>query len=64
MPHADAALTGGKKLQMMVYADDICDTASSPDALQETIHYRNNLSQVKRLWSVAFASSHRSALPF
>ena len=57
-------LTGGKKLQMMVYADDICDTASSPDALQETIHYRNNLSQVKRLRSVAFASSHRSALPF
>ena len=52
-------LTGGKKLQMMVYAGDICVTASSPNAL-----HKPYLSQVKRLRSVAFASSHRSALPF
>ena len=30
-------LVGGMKLQMMVYADDICVTASTPEALQETL---------------------------
>ena len=30
-------LVGGTKLQMMVYADDICVTASTPEALQETL---------------------------
>ena len=30
-------LVGGMKLQMMVYADDICVTANTPEALQETL---------------------------